>query len=682
VSTNVISSSNSTLAPAAHGRVSRDRHEVQLYADDAFLVNDVSCYLGAALAEGDAAIVVATEEHRSGIARTLRVRGFDVAALTAQGRFLALDAEDTLSQFTTAGSIDPAIFADFLGNIILGARAAATSTHPRVFIFGEMVALLFAAGKAEAAVHLEQLWNRLAHTHSFCLRCAYPIHAFGQEQHGPHFADVCGQHSHVIPDESYSALTSDSERLLTIARLQQKAQTLQAVAEERERLATALAVEVNDLRRLHDVSTRVAQLDLHHVMQDILAAVTALHNTGKGILSLRDPARNTLRVGASTGFSQDFLASVDNLPAGSGACGASMQRRERVIVEDVELDPLFATFTDAARHEGFRAVHSTPLLDRSGDVIGVLSVHFRAPYKPSDREVRLTDLYARLAVSAIENARLYQEAQQEIARRTQAEEALKERIVELNRAHLALLEAEKSAATGRLAAAIAHEINNPLEAITNLVYLLKSHKSLSGEAHTYTALCERELQRVGHIVKQTLGFYRNSGQPVSVSVSDVVCDALALHERRLRSRDIEVTRELADCNIVAYPGEVRQVLLNIVGNAIQASREGGKLRLRVRAAVDWKNLTTPGVRITVADNGTGIQPQHKHKISSPFFSTKAEKGTGLGLWVSKGIVQKHLGSIRFRSRSGQGSGTCFTVFLPANSSATDNPAAWHASPAA
>ena len=233
------------------------------------------------------------------------------------------------------------------------------------------------------------------------------------------------------------------------------------------------------------------------------------------------------------------------------------------------------------------------------------------------------------------------------------------------RAEEALRESEKLAAMGRVAGIIAHEINNPLAAITNLFYLLRNHPSLSDDARTYADMAEQELKRVSHITRQTLSFYRESKQPIQVVLPELLDDVLELQLRVLNTNRISVRREyVSPAAVTGFPVELRQVFLNLINNAIQAMPEGGVLGIRVREATDWsRNLR--GALISVIDSGQGIHPNIADQLFQPFFSTKSTKGTGLGLWISNGIVQKYNGRIAYRSMNTmKGCITCFRVFLP------------------
>ncbi|MCU1311968.1 MAG: histidine kinase [Candidatus Angelobacter sp.] len=229
----------------------------------------------------------------------------------------------------------------------------------------------------------------------------------------------------------------------------------------------------------------------------------------------------------------------------------------------------------------------------------------------------------------------------------------------------ALRQSEKLAVAGRLAASIAHEINNPLEAVTNLLYLIQTSNSMP-DIKKYADMASEELARVSDIASHTLRFHRQSTSPTSIKVSEVLDSVLSLYRQRLKSCGISVERQYEDIlPVVALSGELRQVFANLIANSIDAMRFGGTLKLRVKNASELLNGRRRGVRVLIADTGTGISPQAKRRLFEPFFSTKGTTGTGLGLWVSSSIIQKHSGTVRVRSStSGSSSGTVFSIFLP------------------
>jgi PAS domain S-box-containing protein len=216
-------------------------HIVQFYERDDFMVAEVARFIGTAIGAGDSGIVIATKPHRDGIAQQLASHGLNVTMAIAQGRYLALDAAETLAKFMITGQPDRERFTSVIGEVVERARKAAGREGARVAAFGEMVALLWAEGKREAAIQLEQFWNSLAETHSFSLHCAYPMKGFSRRDHGEPFLQICAEHSSVLPAESYMAVIEEEERRRTVAHLQQKAQTVETevalrLSEERFRL--------------------------------------------------------------------------------------------------------------------------------------------------------------------------------------------------------------------------------------------------------------------------------------------------------------------------------------------------------------------------------------------------------------------------------------------------------------
>jgi len=243
------------LAPhAATSMAQHSRHFAQFYETDEFLLKSLSEFVAEGLKAGDAAIVIATQAHQARLEERLREAGFDLPAVSGSGQYMCLDAATTLSSFMIAGMPDRQRFGKIFEGII---GRATQSGHVRVF--GEMVALLWADGNYHAALLLEGLWNKLQETHNFVLFCAYPMYGFDAEALAKPLADVCAEHTHVIPAESYTALGSADDRLREIIRLQQKARLLEAEVSEHKRTAEALRsakdeleLQVEDLRQLHE----------------------------------------------------------------------------------------------------------------------------------------------------------------------------------------------------------------------------------------------------------------------------------------------------------------------------------------------------------------------------------------------------------------------------------------------
>ena len=239
------------------------------------------------------------------------------------------------------------------------------------------------------------------------------------------------------------------------------------------------------------------------------------------------------------------------------------------------------------------------------------------------------------------------------------------------RAEQALIQNEKIAAVGRLASSIAHEINNPLESVTNLLYIARGSQNIP-EIKDYLESADRELRRISLIASQTLRFYRQSTRPQAIQCSSLLDGVLTLYQGRLLNSNIQVKiRDSVKMPLVCFEGEIRQVLNNLVGNALDAMPHGGRLLIRSRVSTNW-TTGERGVTLTFADTGSGISPDTQKRIFEPFFTTKGAIGTGLGLWISKDIVERHHGSIRVRSSlQSDRSGTVFSLFLPFHSDLDD-----------
>jgi PAS domain S-box-containing protein len=330
---------------------------------------------------------------------------------------------------------------------------------------------------------------------------------------------------------------------------------------------------------------------------------------------------------------------------------------------DLEEDKLFWSAE-------FRALHGLPADTEASGEAGYELVH------PEDRERSKREFWATLASSASvfrsdhrsvtpDGRTLWLQVRGRIRRDKSGKATwvagLIIDVTESRMAEQALRKAEKLAAAGRLAATVAHEINNPLEALVNTVYLAQHTDGLPPQAAAHLRLAEAELRRMTHIVKQTLGFYRESTLPQSTEIAQLVSEVLDLYRSRGISRGLTLRSSVQTENevcVTVIAGEIKQVVANLVANAIDATPVGGTVETFVQRFED-------SVEIAVSDTGCGIPETNRKQIFEPFFTTKADVGTGLGLWVSKGIIEKHRGTIRVDHRQDQG--TTFRVRLPLGS---------------
>ena len=236
-------------------------------------------------------------------------------------------------------------------------------------------------------------------------------------------------------------------------------------------------------------------------------------------------------------------------------------------------------------------------------------------------------------------------------------------ITQQKKAEFALIESEKLAAVGRLASSIAHEINNPLESVTNLLYLA-NHSQTLDQAKGYLSSADQELRRVAAVTSQTLRFHKQSTSPQQITAEALIENLLSIYQGRIHNSGVLIqTRYRTQNPVRCFEGEIRQVISNLLGNSLDAVHHGGKIYLRSSEGLNYKTGDR-GIVITLADNGSGMSPETLQKAFKPFYTTKGITGTGLGLWICKEIIDRHNGAIHIRSRVGRG--TVFTIFLPYN----------------
>jgi len=228
----------------------------------------------------------------------------------------------------------------------------------------------------------------------------------------------------------------------------------------------------------------------------------------------------------------------------------------------------------------------------------------------------------------------------------------------------ALIRSEKLASAGRMAAVLAHEINNPLEAVMNLLFLAQTTAAIPEPIYQYLKTADDELQRIAHITRQTLGFYRESSAPTTFIVGTLMNSVINLLQAKMVSKQVIVEKQCEDLlQVTASFGELRQVISNLLLNSLDALGEGGRVTLRASTSRNPLDGSAR-IRITIADDGQGISAAILPRIFEPFFTTKGSTGNGLGLWVCKQILEKNGGSIEVRSRTREPHGTTFSIVLP------------------
>lgn len=586
-------------------------HTVHFFEDDAVFIESLSEFVGGVLGSGGACIVIATPNHRRSLDRVLRNNGIEIRRAVTDGRYIAVDAAETLERFMVHGHPDPERFRDTVEPVLRHARRALRRRTSKLAAFGEMVALLWADGNRQGAIELEDLWNKLAARLKFSLRCGYPMKGFAKETDSELFDKICSQHSDVIPPESYAnstnkdvippesfaSMSKKKEQLRLIGSMEQRTSTIQVMIEERE-MEIAQRKEVEDkLRRSEEFARNIVESSIDCVkVLDLEGRIQYMSPSGQRALEIK-AADEFLDKKWTDYWKPEDQPRAEKALATARSGGVGCFQGESVL----------ASGTTKSWD-----VRITPALDNNGAIERLVAV---------SRD-----------------------------------------ITELRMAQQLAIQAEKLAAAGRLAATIAHEINNPLEAVTNFIYLAMTTKGLPKEVCHQLEIADRELARVAQIAQQTLGFYRGNSTDRWIAVADLMNDVMIVYERKMTYKHLETDISVdPDLKLYCKQGELRQALSNLVANAIDASRPGGKIWLR---AHESQNGGKPAVRITLADNGSGMSAEVQKRIFVPFFTTKAEVGTGIGLWATKALVEQQGGHIQFRSRQGPRSGTVMSLVLP------------------
>jgi PAS domain S-box-containing protein len=575
-------------------------HSVQFYESDSVFLDRLSEFTGASLGSGGACIVIATKTHREELVKRLEQFGVDVSTAAVGGRYIALDAEETLARFMVADRLDRELFRAALEPLLLRAQAALGRKGARIAVFGEMVIVLWERGQHEAAAELEQSWDELVERYPLILRCAYPIGCFASESTFSLFQQICAKQAEVIPTEEYTSLGSEDERHRLGSSLRRKALLMRAVVDEREREIEQRKAVEEKLRRSEEFARNVVESSDDCVMLlDLYGRLAYVSPPGQRALEITDDGEILGRRWVDLWKDEDRPRAEAALAlAKTGGVGCFQG--------------------DSATARGTRKswdVKITPASGANGEIEGLI--------------------------------------------------ALSRDITDLRRAQQMAIQAEKLAAAGRMAATIAHEINNPLEAVTNFIYLARTTPGLPETVQRHLEIADRELSRVAQIAQKTLGFYRDTSKNRWIDVCELIQDVMLIYDRKMTSRRIQASVSVrSGLAVYGKQGEIKQALANLIANAVDASKAGGKIWVRARASKRWTDGMAAGVRITLADNGSGMPPDVQRRIFVPFFTTKAEVGTGIGLWVTKSIIEQYGGCLHFRSRQGERAGTVMSFFIP------------------
>jgi C4-dicarboxylate-specific signal transduction histidine kinase len=420
-------------------------------------------------------------------------------------------------------------------------------------------------------------------------------------------------------------------------------------------LKDALASELLAMTRLHELSTRLwAITELPTVLEEVLTATIDIQHADFGNVQLCNPESQALEIVSQRGFNAEFLEYFAALDESNAVCGRAMQSRSRVIIEDVQTDEEFAPHRHIASSAGFRAVQSTPLFSREGEILGVISTHFKHPHRPSERELRLSDLYARQAAEMIER------------KRTDDERA--KLVAHIDR----LTHASRIVAMGELAAWIAHEINQPLGGIISngnaCVRWLNREVPDLGEARGAAEHVIRDANRATELIHSIRTLIKRA--PVHKRVLDVqaiIGEVMSILDEQLRSSHVETTLALSDTALFASVDRIQlqQVLINLVVNAIEALRPLTHRPRRLR--IGSSRAVNNSVTVRVEDEGVGPREQVMDRMFDAFFSTKPD-GMGLGLSISRSIIEAHGGELNAARNEVHGLTMTFSLPPPYGSS--------------
>jgi two-component system CheB/CheR fusion protein len=459
----------------------------------------------------------------------------------------------------------------------------------------------------------------------------------------------------------------------------------------RQALTEQLEVELADARQLQQISTLLIQEDNVEILyRQILDAAIVLMRSDAGSIQMVDAEHGDLRLLVWQGFHPESAAFWQRVNLNSnGSCGEALRTGERVVVPDTEACAFMAGAPDLeeCRRSGIRAVQSTPLVSRSGRLLGMFSTHWRQPYEPRERDLRLLDVLARQAADLIERAQseagLYQaniSLEQRVAERTaeleQAHDHLRDEMAERQRAQEALFQREKLAALGLLLANVAHELNNPLSVATMEIDYLAEIWPVDAETEGLDTL-RQAVERCNSVVQSFLALARQ--QPTTrstVSLNALIEEVLVLLRHALEADGIALALHLAEelPTLEVDANQLHHVIANLVTNAHQAVKQSEPPRqITLTTSV---NAERTQVTLAVADTGPGIPPEIERRVFDPFFTTRPQAGgSGLGLSLCRSIIEAHGGDIRLSSQVGQGATVHLTlpVTSPAQGQTPETP---------
>ncbi|HEY6562806.1 MAG TPA: ATP-binding protein [Polyangiaceae bacterium] len=660
-------------------------HIVQFYEEDEFLAATVAQFVGSGFLAGEPVIVIATEPHRQAFVRELQAASFDVERARATGQLTLLDAAETLAMFMTDGVPDWELFQRHVGSVIRRV-AELKGRAPSLRAYGEMVDLLFQQGNPTAALELEEMWNRLAQLHSFCLLCAYGMKHFSKEQHARELERVRGTHTHALPTESFSELTTEDERWQRTVLLEQRARSLENEIERRmaleHQLREALAatklgheelrcsVEKLDAQnRINETLARIAgalssELDPEALIQKLTDEATAICGAqfGAFFYNLVDDAGESYTLYTLSGAPCEAFTKFP-MPRNTAIFEPTFSGRHVVRLADVKQDPRYGKSGPyhgmPEGHLPVRSYLAVPVKSRSGEVLGGLFFGHAQPGVFTDVHERLLVAVAAQAAVAIDNAKLFGatlKAEETAQREREKLEAIANELESANRTKDEFL------------ATVSHELRTPLNAILGWVRMLRSGNLPEEKRERALEIIERNANAQTQLIEDLLDVSRIISGKLRLDMRGVELSLVAenaieavrpsAHAKNVTLEQV-IDRELAP--ISGDPARLQQVVWNLLTNAVRFTPAGGQVTLTVRQRES-------SVELSVADTGQGIDPAFLPKIFERFrqadpTTTRKHGGLGLGLAIVRHLVELHGGTVRVFSE-GQGRGATFSVLLP------------------
>ncbi|MEN3331811.1 MAG: hypothetical protein V7641_1176, partial [Blastocatellia bacterium] len=631
------------LAPLADwSQLSESDHFVHFYETDRFLIDLLSHFIGTGLSAGDACLVVATKAHREDLDERLTASGVDVAAAKACGQFLSLDAAETLSKFLVDGSPEPERFKEVVGGLL-----AQAAVGRGVRAFGEMVALLWAQGNHSGAIRLEALWNELRRTQPFSLFCAYPVNSFAGETMTAQLSGVCGEHTCVIPAESYTALVDADDRLRAIALLQQKARLLETEIAERKAAEARLREQAEMIETINRAGQALsAELNLQNVVQVVTDASTELTGAqfGAFFYNVIDHSGESYMLYSLSGVPREAFAHFP-MPRNTDLFGQTFRGDGIIRIADVKQDPRYGKnspyYGMPRGHLPVTSYLAIPVISRAGQVLGGL--FFGHPHENvfTERHERLIEGLAAQAAIAMDNAQLYELSQRE---RAKAEAA--------NRAKDEFL------------ATVSHELRTPLNAIIGWSHMLRRGRLDEATVSRAVETIERNAKSQAQLIEDILdvsrvitGKLRLKVGPVDiVSVISAAIDSVQLAADS-KSIKLGVILDPSARHISGDASRLQQVVWNLLSNAIKFTPAGGQVEVRLERA-------GANAKIVVSDTGEGISEDFLPFIFDRFRQadgslTRRQGGLGLGLAIVKHLIELHGGAV-YADSAGAGRGATFT----------------------